>query len=105
LFENYLICCGLGYLVALIACAVALIQASIIRFAKRNSLPKYLTTTLKVANGVSAMTAFFGLGTLAGQFLRSGGDLYRLIFASSAAIGLGIFFFAIRELDGLRQSN
>lgn len=55
MLKNYLICCGLGYLGALVVSATALIQAAIIRAAERNLPPGYVTATLKIANGLCAL--------------------------------------------------
>ena len=105
MFKTYLICCGLGYLASLIVAATALIQAAIIRAAARNSLPQYLALAFKLANGLSTLGAFLAWGALVGPFLRSGGDTYRYPLAITLLVGLGVTFFAIRELDGLRQSK
>ena len=68
-------------------------------------LPRYITAAFKIANGLGALGAFSAWGTLVGRFLRAGGIPYRYAFSVGMVIGLGIAFFALRELDGLRQSK
>ena len=103
--KIYLICCGLGYMAAQLVVATAFIQAAIMRAAERNRFPKYLRVAFKYANGLATLGAFLSWGELVGSFLRSCGDLCRFALVITLAFGMGVAFFAIRELDGLRKTN
>lgn len=103
--KNYLTCIGLGYLGALVVSATAVIQAAIMSAAERRLLKNGRAELSGMANGFCAFGALLALGALIGPFLRAGGDPYGFVLATGMTFGLGIAFFAIRELDGLRQSK
>jgi hypothetical protein len=104
LYKAYLICFGLGYLLALVPIATALIAAAVIRAAGRNSFPKLLSVSLKIANGIASLGAMLAWGSLIGPYLRTGGDSYRYSLAAGTLIGLSVMFLVLRELDGLRKN-
>ena len=79
-------------------------QAAIVRSVERNSFPKSLSVSLTIANGIASLGAMLAWGSLIGPHLRAGGDSYRFSLAAGILLGLGVMFFVLRELDGLRNN-